>query len=81
MDEIMEIREDLEEDLSRISALSDVLWVASLNPEYLQPSVINKVSAIIHELAGKSLESLRDLESAYLKKPEVLVPGRPVARQ
>lgn len=81
MDETMEIREGLEENLSRISALSDVLWVASLNPEYLQPSVIIKVSAIIQELAEKSLESLRDLKSAYINKAEVLIPGQPVACQ
>jgi hypothetical protein len=79
LDEAREIREVLEENLSRISALSDVLWVATLNPEYLQPSVIIKVSAIIQELADNSIECLGGLESAYIKEAEVLIPDRPAA--
>jgi hypothetical protein len=75
---VEEAMEVLEENLSRIVALSDVLWVASLT-DHLQPMVITKISEIIQEFAEKSLESLGGLESAHIKKAEVLIPGRPVA--
>ena len=74
-----ETREFLEESLTRISALSDVLWVASLNPEYLQPTVIIKVSAIIQELAQKSIESLGGLVPPDAQEAEA--PGCSVACQ
>lgn len=74
-----DLREILEENLSRIVALSDVLWVASLQPEHLQPMVITKVSAIIQELAENSLESLGGLLPQNIQKAETMIPGRPVA--
>jgi hypothetical protein len=74
-----EARDVLEENLTCIVALSDVLWVASLTPEHLQPMVITKMSQIIQDLAEKSLESLDGLLPQQIQKDETLIPARPVA--
>lgn len=68
MDEMMEV---LEENLNRISVLSNVLFAASLGDEIvLNPRSLREVSNIINELADKSLEAMNNLQPAEFQRTD-----------